>query len=82
MNPNNQMNQVIQGLLQMKNAGRNPQQVMQMLMQRNPNYQQAITTLQNMAQGRNLQEFIMQLAKQNGVTQENMQGIMSLFGKQ
>ena len=81
MNPNNQMNQVIQGLLQMKNAGRNPQQVMQMLMQRNPNYQQAMTTLQNMAQGRNPQEFIMQLAKQNGVTQENMQGIMSLFGR-
>ena len=63
MNPNNQMNQVIQGLLQMKNAGRNPQQVMQMLMQRNPNYQQAMTTLQNMAQGRNPQEFIMQFAK-------------------
>lgn len=82
MNQSNQMNQVIQGLLQMKNAGRNPQQVMQMLMQRNPNYQQAMTTLQNMAQGRNPQEFIMQLAKQNGVTQENMQGIMSLFGKQ
>ena len=82
MNTNNQMNQVIQGLLQMKNAGRNPQQVMQMLMQRNPNYQQAMATLQNMAQGRNPQEFIMQLAKQNGVTQENMQGIMSLFGKQ
>lgn len=76
------MNQVIQGLLQMKNAGRNPQQIMQMLMQRNPNYQQAMTTLQNMVQGRNPQEFIMQLAKQNGVTQENMQGIMSLFGKQ
>lgn len=81
MNTNNQMNQVIQGLLQMKNAGRNPQQVMQLLVQRNPNYQQAMTTLQNMAQGRNPQEFIMQLAKQNGVTQENMQGIMSLFGK-
>ena len=80
MNPNNQINQVIQGLLQMKNAGRNPQQVMQMLMQRNPNYQQAMTTLQNMAQGRNPQEFIMQLAKQNGVSQENLQAIQGLFG--
>ena len=80
MNPNNQMNQVIQGLLQMKNAGRNPQQVMQMLMQRNPNYQQAMTTLQNMAQGRNPQEFIMQLAKQNGVSEENLQAIQGLFG--
>ena len=80
MNPNNQMNQVIQGLLQMKNAGRNPQQVMQMLMQRNPNYQQAMKTLQNMAQGRNPQEFIMQLAKQNGVSKENLQAIQNMFG--
>ena len=80
MNPNNQMNQVIQGLLQMKNAGRNPQQVMQMLMQRNPNYQQAMTTLQNMAQGRHPQEFIMQLAKQNGVSKENLQAIQNMFG--
>ena len=78
---NNQMNQVIQGLLQMKNAGRNPQMIMQMLMQRNPNYQQAMTTLQNMSQGRNPQEFLMQLAKQNGISQENIQGIMSLFSK-
>lgn len=81
MNANNQMNQVIQSILQMKNAGRNPQMVMQMIMQQNPNYQQTMTTLQNMAQGRNPQEFLMQLAKQNGISQENMQGIMSLFGK-
>lgn len=79
-NPN-QLNQVIQGILQMKNMGRNPQQIMQMLMQRNPNYQQTMTTLQNMAQGRSPQEFLMQLAKQEGVTPENIQGIMSLFGR-
>ena len=34
-----------------------------------------------MANGRNPKEFIMQLARQNGVSPENMQGIMSLFGK-
>lgn len=79
-NPN-QLNQVIQGILQMKNAGRNPQQIIQMMIQQNPNYQQTITTLQNMAQGRSPQEFLMQLAKQNGLSQENMQGIMSLFGR-
>lgn len=79
-NPN-QLNQVIQGILQMKNMGKNPQMIMQMLMQRNPNYKQTMNTLQNMAQGRNPQEFLMQLAKQNGISQENMQGIMSLFGR-
>ena len=81
LNNSNQINQIVQTLLSMKNAGRNPQQIMQMLMQRNPNYQQTITTLQNMAQGRSPQEFLMQLAKQQGVTPENIQGIMSLFVK-
>ncbi len=80
MNQNNQMNQAIQSILSMQKAGHNPQMVMQMLMQQNPNIRNAITTLQNMSQGRNPQEFVMQLAKQNGISQENMQGIMSLFG--
>ena len=75
----NQMNQAIQSILSMKNAGRNPQQIMQMLMQQNPNVRNAMTTLQNMAQGKNPQEFLMQLARQNGINEQNMQGIMSLF---
>lgn len=79
MNNGNQMNQAIQSILQMKNAGRNPKQIMQMLMQQNPNIQHTMTTLQNMAQGKNPQEFLMQLAKQNGISEQNMQGIMSLF---
>lgn len=77
----NNINQALQSIFAMKNQGRNPQQIMQMLMQNNPQYQQTLATLQNMANGKNPQEFIMQLAKQNGVNQQNMNALMQMFGK-
>ena len=80
MNNNNQMNQAIQSILQMKNAGRNPQQIMQMLIQRNPQYSQMLTQIRNMSNGRNPQEFVMQLARQNGVNEHNMAQLMQMFG--
>lgn len=77
-NPNN-VNQVLQNLFQMKNQGGNPQQIMQMIMQQNPNYRQNMTVLQNMAQGRSPQEFLTQLARQRGVSEQNIQAIMQMF---
>jgi hypothetical protein len=77
----NDINTTIQNIVNFKNKGGNPQQLMQMLMAQNPQAQEMLTRLQNMAQGRNPQEFIMQLAKQNGVSEENLKAIMSLFGK-
>ena len=65
----------------MKNAGRDPQQILQMMMQQNPQIQQSLAVLQNMAQGKNLQQFFSQLAKQNGVSEQNMQMLMQMFGK-
>ena len=75
----NDINAVIQSILTLKNQGRNPQQLMQMLIQRNPNYQQTIQRLQNMANGRDMKDFVMQLAKQNGATQETLQAIRGLL---
>jgi hypothetical protein len=40
-----------------------------------------MSRLQNMAQGRNPQEFIMQLAKQGGVNEQNLQALQQMFGK-
>lgn len=79
-NPNN-INQVLQGLFQMKSQGGNPQQIMQMIMRQNPNYRQNISVLQNMAQGRSPQEFLTQLAKQRGVSEQNIQTIMQMLNK-
>lgn len=77
---NNDINYRIQAIMQLKQKGLTPQSAMQMLMQRNPNYQIAMQRLTNMAQGRNMKDFVMQLAMQNGVNQENLQAIQSLFG--
>lgn len=77
---NNDINSRIQAIMQLKQKGVTPQSAMQMLMQRNPNYQIAMQRLTNMAQGRNMKDFVMQLATQNGVNQENLQAIQSLFG--
>lgn len=77
---NNDINSRIQAIMQLKQKGLTPQSAMQMLMQRNPNYKLAMQRLNNMAQGRNMKDFVMQLARQNGVNQENLQAIQSLFG--
>ncbi len=78
---NNELNQTIQNIVAMKNAGKNPQMLMQAILQSNPQYNQMVTQLKNMANGRNMNEFVMQLAQQNGVTQENLQAIQQLFAK-
>ena len=75
----NDINAAISQIMALKKQGRNPQTVMQMLMQQNPQYSQALQQLKNMANGRNPQEFVMQLARQNGVSQENLQAIQEIF---
>ena len=77
---NNDINSRIQAIMQLKQKGFTPQSAMQMLMQRNPNYQIAMQRLTNMAQGRDMKDFVMQLARQNGVNEENLQAIKGLFG--
>lgn len=77
---NNNLNGLISQIMSLQQQGKNPQAVMQMLMQRNPNYQQTMQRLQNMAQGRDMKSFVMQLARQNGVNEQNLQAIQGLFG--
>jgi hypothetical protein len=52
---------------------------MQMMIRQNPAIQQRLAVLQNMAQGKNPKEFFAQLAKQNGVSEQNMAQLMSMF---
>ena len=76
---NNDLNTVISNIIAMKNAGKNPQALMNAILQSNPRYGQMLTQLKNMANGRNPQEFIVQLAQQNGVNPQNLQAIQQLF---
>ena len=77
---NQNINSNIQQIMALKNQGMTPQAVTQMLMQRNPNYQFAMQRLKNMSQGRDMKQFVLQLARQNGVSEENLQAISQLFG--
>lgn len=77
----NNINSVIEGILTLKKQGKTPQAVMQILLQRNPQYKIMLERLQNMSQGKNPQEFVMQLARQRGVSEQNLQAISQLFGK-
>jgi hypothetical protein len=79
MNNGYDVNQALQSLFQMKNAGRNPQQIMQMLIQQNPQIQNTLATLHNMSQGKDAKSFFAQLAKQNGVNEHNMAQLMAMF---
>lgn len=63
---NNQFNATLQNIKIAKQQGKNPQAIMNAMLQANPQMRQQLTQLQNMAQGRNPKEFIMQFAKQNG----------------
>jgi hypothetical protein len=77
---NNDINSRIQAIMALKSQGKNPQQLMQTLIQQNPKVRLAMQRLNNMAQGKNPQEFLVQLARQNGVNEQNLQAIQGLFG--
>lgn len=81
MNNGYDVNQALQSVFQMRNAGRNSQQIMQIMVQQNPQIQQQLAMLQNMARGKTPKEFFSQLAKQNGVSEQNMAQLMQMLGK-
>lgn len=84
MNPQ-ELNQRIEMVLAMANNGGNPQAVMQQMMTRgfnaqNPQLNTAMTQMKNMAGGRSMPEFYLQILKQNGLTEQNAQGLARLLG--
>lgn len=76
----NDINNFLQGLVNAKRQGKTPQSIMNVMMQQNPQMQQSITQIKNMANGRTPQDFIMQLAKQRGLDQNAMNMINELLG--
>lgn len=79
-----ELNQRAEMIIAMANKGMQPQMVMQQLLGRNMNYQNEIqmaqTQLKNMAEGRPMPEFIIQVLKQNGLTEQNAIGLSRLMG--
>lgn len=77
----NDINARIENIIKFYNMGGNPQQLMQNMMMQNSNIGQMKTQIQNMSQGRTPKEFIVQMARQNGVTEQNIQGLLKILGK-
>ena len=75
----NGMNEAVNAILNLKRQGYSPQAVMNMMAQQNPQLQMVATQMRNMAQGRSPREFITQLARQNGMSEENLNEIMKMF---
>lgn len=73
------INQRISMIISMYDGGGNPQQIIQQMMGQGGQFSQAQTQLQNMAQGRTPMEFILQMARQNGVNEQNLQGIARIL---
>lgn len=76
---NGQFNSILQNIRNAKKQGKNPQAIMNTMLQLNPQVRQTMAQLQNMAQGRNPREFIMQLAKQNGADDMALSIIAEMF---
>ncbi len=74
------INQIIERIIWMHDNGRNPQQLMQQIIQPNMPIQQMANQFNNMKQGKTNTEFLMQLAKQNGVSEKNIQGLARILG--
>ena len=81
MNNAYDVNQALQNLIAMKNSGKSPKMVLQMVMQQNPKVGQLMTQFRNMSNGRNPRDFITQLARQNGVSDKNISDIQQMFTK-
>ena len=82
---NGDINQRVEALLNLANSGGNPQSIMQQMMQKgfNANTQQlntAFTQMKNMAGGRSMPEFYIQILKQNGLNDKNAEGLARLLG--
>ena len=79
-----ELNQKAEMIINMANKGMNPQSVMQQLFNKNMNYQNQFqnvqTQLKNMAQGKPMNEFLIQALKQNGLTEQNAIGLSRLMG--
>ena len=79
----NNLNNSLQSIINLANSGKSPNEVMNMLIQQNPNVKQGLTQLQNMAQGRSMKDFVMQLMKQNtGINPQMFDSLSKMMGNQ
>lgn len=67
-------------MLNLLNGGGNPQQIVQMMMSKNPNFNTMMQQVQNMANGRSPKDFAMQLVRQNGLDEKQAMELAKKLG--
>lgn len=70
----------IQQIAQLISSGRNPQQIINQIVGNNPQMQQNFRQLQNMAGNMNPRDFAIQLAKQNGMSEQQLMDLARQLG--
>lgn len=76
---NKDLNFTIERIIALYDSGGNPNQMMQTMISRNPNANQLGMQFSNMTQGRSIPEFLIQLAKQGGINDKNIEGLKRIF---
>ena len=74
------INDRISNIVNMANAGKNPQELMNQLVKSNPQISQMMNQMNNMRGNMSMQDFVLQIAKQNGVSEQNIQSLVNLLG--
>ena len=79
---NNLINQRVEMILNMANKGMAPEAVMKQLMgnQMPEQIETMRTQLTNMSKGKPMNDFILQALKQQGLSEQNAQGLARLMG--
>ena len=73
------LNSVIEKIIMLHDKGGNPQQLMQQMFG-NTNIGQLNSQIQNMSKGMTKGQFYLQLAKQGGVSEQNIQKLAQILG--
>lgn len=74
------INQTIERIIALHDSGGDPNKMMQSMYGNTPNISQMATQYKNMTQGRSTNEVLLQLAKQNGVSEKNIEGLTRILG--
>ena len=74
------LNQTIEKIIALYDTKGDPNKMMQSMLQKHPNINQVGAQINNMSQGKTRPEFYLQLARQAGVSEQNLQGLARIMG--
>ena len=68
-------------IFQMLRGSQNPQQMFQQMLQQNPQMSSALSQIQNSTQGSNPRDVAMQLAKQRGMSEQEVMNMYNAINR-